>query len=176
MKGCFDHIHEMLNNKNYGQVLGILLNPELTKIEEPYRSDLNHAWYIVGDIFYRLEKYEQAISAFKKSLDDRPDDVEAIMALANSYSEANMPEKAEEILRKGKEIDPDNSAITYNLANSLFDQGEYCRAIDFYRAINMSDGEIYGLAQKNIKRVKKLLRKKGKGGKGYGGIIRKGDG
>lgn len=160
MKDDFELVHELLKQNKYGNVLQLIFNAKLFLIKPPYSEDLNHSWFIVGDIFYKEEKYEKAISSFKKSLEDWPEDVEAMLALSNCYSEINLPKKAEEILMKAKKIKPGNSAITYNLANALFDQGEYIRAIDYYNKIRSNEDEIYDLAKKNIKTAKEKLQKK----------------
>ncbi|ARN73939.1 tetratricopeptide repeat protein [Oceanicoccus sagamiensis] len=160
MKEHFDLIHDLLKRKEYDSVLDLIFNPKLFVIESPYCEDLNHAWFIVGDIFYKKGSYEKAISSFKKSLDDWPEDIEAMLALANCYSEVSLPKKVEELLKKAKSIAPENGSISYNLANSLFDQGEYLRAISLYKEVDCADIEIYEMAKKNIKKSRAMLKKK----------------
>lgn len=131
-----------------------MLDDKKNRIKSPYDSDLNHAWYIVGDIYFENGNYESAIHAFKQALTAWPMDKDAMLALANSYSEIVMPDKAEKVLRDALKLDPKNPLLLYNLANSLFDQGNYQDSIILYEKIEKKDDEVYELAQKNIKRAK----------------------
>lgn len=158
MKDCFSAIHDLLREKKYMQVLSMLFNRQISNIESPYDSDLNHAWYIVGDIFFKQGEYEQAVSSFKKALDDWPDDVDAMLALSNCYSELNMPKKSEEVLLKAKKISPMNMSIIYNLGNSFFDQKMYQQAINMYNIVESTDENLQSLATKNIKRAEEKLK------------------
>ena len=68
MKDCFEDIHVLLKNKMYIDVINLVFDKKLNRINKPYDFDLNHAWYIVGDIFFKTQKYNSAISCFKKAL------------------------------------------------------------------------------------------------------------
>lgn len=155
----FDELHILLREGEYDQVVLLLLGSG-KNINSPYDQDKNHAWYLLGDVYYLQEKYEDAVSAFKHSIGDRQDDVEAMLALANCYSEMELPDKAEKALREAMKYSPSDSSVIYNLANSLFDQGEYKKAIEIYEKIPSRDQEISELAQKNISHAKKLLKDK----------------
>lgn len=155
MKDIFDDIHRLLKKAEYEKALGELLASDGGKINSPYDQDLNHAWYTVGDAFYKLEQFEDAIAAFRKALENWPEDKEAALALSNSYSENKMPKEAELALKSFLEKNPANETLIYNLANALFDQEKWDEAIPLYTSIKR-DTELYGLAQKNLKMAKKL--------------------
>ena len=135
------------------------LNKGIKKLYASY--DKNHSWYIVGDIFFKLGKYDQAVSAFKKALELWPEDKDAILALSNSFSENGQPEKAEKVLKNGLKIYKNDEAFIYNLANALFDQSKYKKAINYYKVIK-DDDELRGLSKKNIKAANSNLKKSAK--------------
>jgi len=160
MKDAFEFIHSLMKEKKFNDVITLLSKNQETSIRSPYDSDLNHAWYLLGDIYYKQQKYEDAVSAFKKCLIDRPDDIEAILALANCYFALELPEKAEIVLKEGKKVEPLNPKIIYSLANSLFDQEKYRESINLYEEVDFKDHEIYDLAKKNMLLAKRLLSAK----------------
>ncbi|MEE8058501.1 MAG: tetratricopeptide repeat protein [Pseudomonadales bacterium] len=159
MKDQFDKIHELLTEKHYDQVLNLVLNSTTNKIESPYCEDLNHAWYLMGNIFTDKEDYESAISAFKKSLADWPEDDQAMSALANCYMEIGKPIQAQKQLEHAIKIKPKDEYF-YNLGNALFDQCEYGKAIELYKKIGRDDGELYELGHKNIAHAKRKMKKR----------------
>ena len=155
----FNEIHILLREEKYDDVIDRLLSGNQHDISSPYASDKNHAWYILGDVYFHKRRFESAISAFKKSIEYRGNDIEAMLAISNCYSEIGMPDKAEEVLQKAMVYDSDNGNIIYNLANSLFDQGKYKKSIYFYRKITKENPELYKVASINIKHAKKLIRR-----------------
>lgn len=155
----FDEIHQLLRKGRSQQALGLLTDADQTAIYPHYRFDLNHAWYLVGDIEFRRKNYKRAATAFRASLADRPDDVEAMMALANCYSEMGMPEYVEELLSRAIDAAPENSAIAFNLANSYFDQGKYRSALELFEKIAGTGGELAWRAKKSARRAREILRR-----------------
>jgi len=68
MKDIFERIHELLRKSEYRIALDSLLTNNHKSIKSPYDSDVNHAWYLVGDTYYLLGDFQHAVSAFKKAL------------------------------------------------------------------------------------------------------------
>ena len=153
----FKRVHFLLKNGELEKVLDLLFTKNRKSINKPYDNDLNHAWYLGGDIYYRFEDYQQAIHCFKNSILARPDDVDAILAIANCYSKINMPNKSTEWLEKGLNIDSNNNALLYNYANSLYDQGRYKEAVEKYNEVTDLDKDIYELARKNLKKSRRKI-------------------
>ncbi|MEP9317393.1 tetratricopeptide repeat protein [Pseudomonas sp. LABIM340] len=156
MTDPFVEIHELLRSKNYDAALNRIYNKNTHSISEEFKKDENHAWYIAGDIFFKSSNYEMAIHSFKKALESRIDDIEAYRALANSYSAIGAPEKSCDQLKIALQFAPNDPALNYNLGNALFDIGDYKQAIKAYEKVPQDQGEIYTLAQKNIKTSKDL--------------------
>lgn len=156
MSDPFKEIHELLRQKKYEDALGKIYDKARGVINRGFRDDENHAWYIVGDLFFKSSNYEMAAHSFKKSLESREDDIEAYCALANTYSAMKMPEKSAACLIAGLKYDSDSSTLNYNLGNAYFDMGEYNKAIKHYERVLPQHEEIYAMAQKNIQKSKKL--------------------
>jgi tetratricopeptide (TPR) repeat protein len=157
MSDHFDELHRLLKTGQYGEVLHLVFDSKTGRVKDPYGIDLNHSWYIIGDIFYKKNDFDFAISCFKKSLEFWSEDIESMLALANTYSELSQPEKSVYWLSEGLKISPDNPIFIYNYANALFDMDKFQEALDYYQKIPSSDPSVYDLATKNIKRCKKLI-------------------
>ncbi|MGP0172773.1 tetratricopeptide repeat protein [Pseudomonas sp. NCHU5208] len=157
MHDPFIEIHDLLRKKRYEDALGKIYNKAKGTIRRDFQNDENHAWYIVGDIFFKQSNYEMAIHSFKKSLESREDDIEACCALANSYSAMDMPDKSIVYLIAGLKHKPDSSTLNYNLGNAYFDIGEHKKAIEHYERVHPQHEDIYEMAKKNIQRAQKLI-------------------
>jgi tetratricopeptide (TPR) repeat protein len=157
MKDCFSKLYPLIKSKKYKEVLRLVCTEDGKNINSPYDSDINHSWYIIGDIHYKTENYDLAISAFKKAVSVREDDDEALLAIANCYSNQGKIQLAEKFLRKAITLKPKESYL-YNLGNALYDQSKYQEAIDLYKSISEEDTELHELAKKNIEHAKKKLK------------------
>lgn len=165
MKDKFEYLHALLEKGNFSDVLKALLN-ERGRINEPYDDDLNHAWYIAGDVYYQSGDLRKSLNAFKKALTNRTDDIEAMWAIAECYSDLGSPSEAESYIRKALSILPERCELIYNLGNALFDQKEYVEAIECYRKVmsTTKNGELAEQAQKNydsaMKRIEEIEKNK----------------
>lgn len=154
---AFDSIHALLRQRKYGAVLRRIVDTKGGRLKAEYRTDSNHAWYIVGDILFRRGRFGSAALAFKRALRSRPNDAQASWALGNVYSELAKPTLAERYFRKALRHDKSNDAVRFNLGNALFDQQKYELAIDVYRTVKRSSRREFRLARKNIDRAKARL-------------------
>ncbi len=154
---AFGRINELVRRDMLVEALREIYDRQTGELKSPFLSDANHAWYVVGDIAFRLGDFESAIRAFTASVAAREDDIEALWALGNSYSEAGRADEAERILRRASTLDPQNEVLLYNLANALFDQEKYREAIDLYSSISQQNREVYEMAQKNLATSKTRL-------------------
>lgn len=152
----FGAVHALLE-KNPAGALEQLLDPATCSIKEPYRADLNHAWYVVGDIYFKQDDFASALESFLKSLDDRPDDVEAMMAIGNCASALGDAALSEKYLRAALK-QSESAALLYNLGNALFDQGKFGEALCYFKRVKMSDADIYAMAQRNLERCHAMRR------------------
>ena len=159
MDDKFEKIHSLLRKDAYREALDLLYNSKTEQIKKPFSDDLNHAWYIVGDIFFKIHQLNQAIDAFEKSYRCRNEDVEALWALANCYSDLNRPKDAEKWYKKALCLDANNQKLLYNTGNSLFDQEKFEEAQYYYEKIDRDSNELYRMARKNLSACKVRIRR-----------------
>ena len=154
----FDPIHTLLKQRHLEEALRRVYDPRKDAIKSPFDQDLNHAWYIVGDIYYRSKRVKKAIIAFQRSLEDWREDSEAHCALGSCYTRLRQFSKAENSLRKALALKPKSEDLIYNLANALFDQKKYEEAIQWYKKVRNLDSVVGKRAVKNLKLAKSRFR------------------
>lgn len=147
----FMRVHQLLKANMRLEALDMVYDKDRDQLKPPFDSDPNHAWYIVGDIFFKNQKFPQSIAAFELSVEFEPADEEAQLALANAYSSNDEWASAEKVLRCALDVDLNNESIRYNLANAFFDQEKYTEAVELYESISNRDEELYEMAQSNIR-------------------------
>lgn len=157
MTQVFDEIYRLAKLGEYDQALKLLLGLDDGDINPPYDNDLNHAWYAAGDLYYKKRDFRAAAQAFDKAVAVRPDDAEALMALANCYFELDMPSTAERYLRIALKH-ADNAKLLYNLGNALFDQERFDEALAEYEKIPPSACAVYEPAQRNMAVARERLK------------------
>ena len=154
---AFTKIESMIDNQEFLSALDHILNYETGRIKSPFSKDLNHAWYLVGSIYFMCDDFNQSLRALKCSLKHWEDDHQAMYGVACCYSELGKPKLAERYFRKALSLSPNRGKYIYNLGNALFDQNEYELAIIEYLKVPKSDLETHLLAQKNILKAKSVL-------------------
>lgn len=158
VRACFQEIYSLVRKGQYIAALDLLCDKKHERLNKRYKIDPNHAWYNVGDIFFHQGEYRRALDAFKKALRTRRDDIQALWAVGECYSEIAKPQLAERYFRKALDYQPKDKNLIYNLGNALFDQGKYQEALEQYKALRKRDGEVYELAKKNIAVTNDRLR------------------
>jgi tetratricopeptide (TPR) repeat protein len=147
----FKKVFILAKQKQFHEAIDLLLEPDKNHLRKPFYDDANHAWYIVGDLYWHCREYMSSLEAFRNSLKMRPDDVEAVWAIGNCYDKLKDPEMAEYFFRKALRLAPANYSIRFNLGNSLFDQGKFSEALREYKKIaSCTDPDIAKSVQKNI--------------------------
>jgi tetratricopeptide (TPR) repeat protein len=162
MTDKLDGVRKMLGVDKGVEPLSILLNKKTGRIKSPYNADLNHAWYIVGLIYYKQGSIASALSAFKKSYRHWSEDIAAIRAIGNCYSDLGNPRMAKfyfsKAINTGGKNYKDLDILIYNLGNAYFDLKKYDLAIAEYKKVRKKDKTTYSLAQKNIKHAQKKIK------------------
>ena len=96
----FSKVHAMLAARRYKVAIRTLVEPETGRLRPAYVSDINHAWYCVGDANFKLGNFEDAIHAFRKAARADIEDVQCLIAIGNCYDELGRPKFAERAFRK----------------------------------------------------------------------------
>jgi tetratricopeptide (TPR) repeat protein len=74
--------------------------------------------YCLGNIYFKLNRYQDAVKYFTKSLQIKGDFPEAYWALGLVYIKLRQYDIAAEIFKKGIAINPGSSSLHYNLGNT----------------------------------------------------------
>ena len=74
-------------------------------------------WFIQGNTFSREGRFEDAVTAYKKSIKNNPNATVAHFNLALAYKNLNRQEEAAIAFEKAIELEPDNLDARYSLGN-----------------------------------------------------------
>ena len=144
----FTPVHTLLRRRPVRAALGSLLDND-GDLRPAYRCDANHAWYVVGDAWYRLGDMHRAREGFRRSLATRPDDTEAVMALADCWFAQGKLGRARYWFSRA--FDASCSATAgYNLANVLFDLDDLDAAIAIYASLRTNDATLAKAIRHNM--------------------------
>lgn len=155
-KEPFANVHALMRDEKWSAALGILCDAQTGALSEKFLFDRNHAWYCVGDIHFRQEKYELAKQAFKKSVSYRRDDEDALMAIGNCYNALRRSKLAERYFRQALNVPGSTfsakirAEMRFNLANSLLDQSRFDEAITLFKRLTRAHVSIRTSARKNL--------------------------
>ena len=119
------HVRDIARDENQFAAAVSMLE-QLLK-EDPKVID---AWFTLGNIYARAGKQEQAIAHFKRALDLKPDDEEAVINMAHAYRKLGRDDDALVGFRRFLELDPKNAQVNYEIAQILLDRGENRNAAD----------------------------------------------
>ena len=85
------------------------------------KSDL---YFNLGILYNRVDNFEEAEFNFMNALDEDPEDIEAIMGMAQVFEKAEKWRKAEKFYRELISIDPDNPEHYRGMSRVKLQQGE----------------------------------------------------
>ena len=88
------------------------------------------AWFMLGNVYAKAGRQQDAIPYFKQALALKPDDEMAVVNLANVYRQLGRDDDALTGYRRFLELDPKNSQVRYEIAEILIDRGELDEAAD----------------------------------------------
>ncbi len=97
-------------------------------------------YYGLGNLFMQKQAYDEAVRAYRRAIELKPDYARAYFNLGNAYYRLGQMQQAEDAYRKSLHYFPgfakarvNLAAVFFNRANRLRDEGEYGRAIEFYQ-------------------------------------------
>jgi tetratricopeptide (TPR) repeat protein len=100
------------------QTYEIAINKEM---DRTVKADL---YFNLGILYNRVGNLEEAEYNFTNSLDENPEDIEAVMGMAQVFENAEKWRKAEKFYRELIAIDPDNPDHYRGMSRVLLQQGE----------------------------------------------------
>lgn len=156
----FSVIHSLLRKKSYKRALGLLIDSRRRwEINQSFRNDLNHAWYLVGDALFKSGEIGGALKAFRNSLRHWPKDYDCLLAIANCHDALKRPGWSAYYLLRALEVNSSGSVAIFNLGNAYLDLGRYLESIECYRnAIQSADGIVSKKAKINLEIAMAMLR------------------
>ena len=102
-----------------------------------------HAWAMLGLTFKALEKYEQAVQAFVKSLQSNPREITAVKGLAEVLLPWEHPDRVCALLERLADLsDPDTLAAFVDTLNSCGSPERALCYLDQYQASLRARGEL----------------------------------
>ena len=127
----------VFNRLTAARELGMSEDPqkgiEITQSIIASDPDITEAYFNLGNIYFRIRKFKEAISYFQQTLDRKPDDSFSVINIANSYMALRQPAEAEKFildyLKKGLE----DSQLFFQLGGIFLSQKKYDRAVSAYK-------------------------------------------
>jgi len=92
--------------------------------------------YLQGELALKQGEYQQAAQLFKQSIKLSPNFVKAYTSLSLAYLELNLLKKAEQILQTASQLMPNNSIVIAELGIFYYSNGDYHRAIDYFKKLS----------------------------------------
>lgn len=133
-RALFEPHYKLVRKKKYKKAVSLLLTPDNT-IRPELESFPNHVWYCVGTVYFSMGDFVEAISCLKRALQDWPGDIQAWIALGNSYSEQKCFQEASHCFFSAMVLDPSHSDAVFNYAAALIDLGQYEKAKHFLESL-----------------------------------------
>ena len=124
------------------EALGYMTSDASVGDDETLKLDAKDQKELIGRLdkarmMSRRGKLKKAIELYQSVLDEHPHISEARMNMARAYTQMRQPDKAEEILRKAIEMDPDSTVLKSNYAAQLVQKGDFEGAYKYYEMILM---------------------------------------
>lgn len=148
--GSFSEIIELKNADRLAEALERVYDHACDNIRAPFDRDLNCAWYVIADIYCRQRRFDLAQRAFERALIAWPDDVDALIGLAQARCELGLTGAAQHALMAALEINPFDERVLFNLANTHLECEDYEDAIILYERLITTGSTLTPLAKKNI--------------------------
>lgn len=98
------------------QDLATMADPHIIKLQAFLKEnpDNPQAWVELGNAFFDLDRFGDAINAYEKALSIQPDNPHVLTDLGVMYQRNNEPEKALEVFNKAIAVQPDFETPWFN--------------------------------------------------------------
>lgn len=95
--------------------------------------DMPEVYFKLGQMSLRVQKYDEAVSAFERIVDRGVDQEQIWFNLANSYFMAGQHDKARSVFERLVQNNPLDARYAYNLAEVYFNKKDFVRAHELFR-------------------------------------------
>jgi arylsulfatase A-like enzyme/Tfp pilus assembly protein PilF len=103
--------------------------------------DITEAYFSLGNIYFRMRKFREAITYFQQALDRKPDDSFSVINIANSYLALHQSGEAEKFLLAYLKKGLEDSQLFFVLGGVLLNQKKYERAVSAYQECLLKNPE-----------------------------------
>ena len=131
-----DLIEQLVNLYNSGDLSGAI---ERAKVLAPQYSKAFDIWNIMGAAAAQLEQFDQAIIAFQKAREIRPDDAKVYNNMGSAYKMQEQFEEAANCYSKALELSPDYAEACYNLGVAYMDLNKWEEAAEAFKNTSYLD-------------------------------------
>ena len=94
--------------------------------------DITDAHFSLGNVFFKAGRYEEALDAFRRALELKPDDSFTVINIANSYQRWGRPEEAERFVMDHLGRGFEDPQLYFLLGRLKYDRKKYDEAIPLY--------------------------------------------
>ncbi|MFU8811325.1 MAG: tetratricopeptide repeat protein [Balneolaceae bacterium] len=92
-------------------------------------------WFNLGNAYSELQHLQQALEAYLRTLEVKPDHTGALTHAADLYDELGEDGRARELFEYLTRLSPDDPLPHFNLANFLLRQNEHMKAAKLYEKV-----------------------------------------
>ena len=124
----YDDVNLLIKEKKFQQAINLLLG-ENGKLLKRHEDDAVNAWFHVGDIFKKIERYEEAIVAYRHSIEDYPGDPIVWLDMGDCYCSLEFFSEAVRCYRNALDIGETDRQACTKLTNVLLRIGEFEKAL-----------------------------------------------
>jgi tetratricopeptide (TPR) repeat protein len=134
---------------------------------------VDYRWpYYLGHVYRELARPDEALAAFDRALELRPDGVPVMVAAARTHRDLGRPERAEELARAALDLDNGSGGAGLLLAELAVDREDWSTAIERYEALLTRQPQANRLYQPlatayrqlgDAAKAKELLSRRGEG-------------
>jgi arylsulfatase A-like enzyme/Tfp pilus assembly protein PilF len=103
--------------------------------------DITEAYFSLGNIYFRMRKFREAITYFQQALDRKPDDSFSVINIANSYLALRQSGEAEKFLLAYLKKGLEDSQLFFVLGGVFLNQKKYERAVSAYQECLLKNPE-----------------------------------
>ena len=115
------------------------------------KKEPHHVYYMtLGDMYQKQGKLDEAIAAYRKSLEKKTTFVQSLYQLAFVYMTKGEPQNAIEPLRKMLEVEPRNTFGIYGLGLAYAQTGEKTGAMEQYYLLQSLNPQLAATLLKSI--------------------------
>ncbi|MBS1208509.1 MAG: glycosyltransferase 9 family protein [Proteobacteria bacterium] len=111
-------------------------------------------WRVQGQVLSGMRRFDEALLAHRKALQQAPDWLDALLGAANAALDAGLSEEALPYLERARGLAPDSHEICHNLGNALAACGRWADAVSAYdRALVLRPGTALSVWNRALARL-----------------------